>query len=71
MTQSPQLSIMKHLHGWHVASASRPDTRHFVTNVPHWRCTCSAMIFGHGAPCRHIRAVRASLAREKEVVYRN
>jgi hypothetical protein len=69
MRPAPQLSIVKHLHGWKVASASQPSTAHFITNAPHWRCTCGSYMFGHGAPCRHIRAVKAMLAQEKEVVY--
>jgi len=68
MTKSPQLSIARHLHGWRVASASRPDTFHFVCRTPHWRCTCGAWMFGHGAPCRHIRAVKAMVAKAKQAV---
>jgi hypothetical protein len=64
MTKTPQLSIVRHLHGWRVASASQPDITHFVTMTPHPRCTCGAWIFGHGTPCAHIRAVKALLTEE-------
>jgi hypothetical protein len=43
--------------GWRVASASGPGW-HFVRLQPRPQCTCSFFVFGHGAPCRHIRAVR-------------
>jgi hypothetical protein len=62
-----QLNIVRHGMGWKVTSASTPGTFYFVTKTPHLRCTCSAWGFGHGVPCRHIRAVRAML---KEDAYR-
>ena len=57
----------RHGTGWRVASASTPGAYYFVTRTPHLRCTCPAWMFGHGAPCRHIRAVKAML---KEEAYR-
>lgn len=65
------LDIMPHGAGWKVASASQAGTWHYVAMTPHPRCTCSGWIFGHGAPCRHMRAVKAMLVREKEVVYQD
>jgi SWIM zinc finger len=52
--------------GWRVPSASGPGA-HFVRLVPRPQCTCSFWVFGHGAPCRHIRAVKALLDKEREV----
>jgi hypothetical protein len=64
MTKTPQISIVRHGAGWRVASASIPGAFHFVSKTPHLRCTCPAWIFGHGAPCRHMRAVKAMLGQE-------
>jgi hypothetical protein len=63
MTHTPQVSIRKHGSGWRVASASTPGAFHFVSKRPHLRCTCPAWIFGHGAPCRHMVAVKKWLSR--------
>jgi hypothetical protein len=49
--------------GWKVPSSSGPGV-HFVRLTPHWRCTWSAWIFGHGTPCKHLLAVKKLLVKE-------
>jgi hypothetical protein len=57
-------------HGWKVPSASGPGW-HDVRLVPRLQCTCSWWVFGHGTPCRHIRAVKALVAREQGVTMKD
>jgi hypothetical protein len=44
--------------GWHVASSNGQAT-YFVRLRPRLQCQCGAWMFGHGAPCKHLRAVQA------------
>ena len=52
--------------GWKVPSASGPGW-HYVRLTPRLQCTCHWWVFGHGTPCRHIRAVKALVAQAQEV----
>lgn len=69
MRPAPPLSIAKHLHGWHVTSTSRLEVTYFITNVPHWRCTCGAFLYSKGGlPCKHIRAVKEVVANGAKIL---
>jgi hypothetical protein len=46
--------------GWQVPSSSGPGV-YFVRLGPRPQCQCGAWVFGHGSPCRHIRAVKKLL----------
>jgi hypothetical protein len=67
-TTTAPLRLFRYGTGWRVASASMPMVTHFVSRAPHWHCTCSAWVWGHGAPCRHIRAVREWLSQGRGVL---
>jgi hypothetical protein len=59
----PVGQIERYKDGWHMPSASGPGV-YFVRLEPRPQCQCGAWVFGHGSPCRHIRAVRAWLTKE-------
>ena len=55
-------SIKRRGSGWRVRSSSHGGS-YFVSLEP-LRCTCPAWAYGHGEPCKHVKAV---LAKETEV----
>jgi hypothetical protein len=52
-------------HRWRVRSTSGPGWHYVRLGAQtQMSCTCSGWRFGHGAPCKHIRAVQRRLAEE-------